>query len=199
MTTAASQLSVITYPHPTLGYRSKPIQRVDAALKSIVDQMFRLMYEHKGVGLAANQVGLPIRLFVMNPTGNPDEGNPVALINPVISRAKGNAESEEGCLSLPGINIPVHRSKSIHVSAYDIQGNEIERDLEGFEARIIQHETDHLDGVLIIDRISELARKSLDAQLEVFRLDFASRQRLGSVPSEQEISDQRRIWELRYC
>ncbi len=99
------------------------------------------MYEHRGVGLAANQVNLPFRLFVANEMGNPDEGEELVFINPVISRGKGIDESEEGCLSIPGVNRQVKRNKSIHVNAYSLDGKEINQTVEGFLAKIIQHET----------------------------------------------------------
>src|SRR5690606_11926321 len=111
-------LDVVHYPHPVLRYESKPIQRVDKQLHAWVAEMFDLMYEHEGVGLAANQVNLPYRLFVMNPTGDsqkPEEE--MVVINPVLSRGKGQQVREEGCLSLPGIHAEVTRNKQIHVEA----------------------------------------------------------------------------------
>jgi peptide deformylase len=199
MSSTTSELSVIMFPHPTLRYPSKAIQRVDSQLKSVVDDMFRLMYEHKGVGLAANQVDLPIRLFVANPTGRPDEGEPMVFINPVISRGKGIEEAEEGCLSLPGINANIKRNKSIHVNAYDIKGNEINQMFDGFVARIIQHETDHLDGVLIIDRLGDTVIRSYEQELETLQSDYESRQRTGSLPNDEQILARRMEWEKRYC
>ena len=199
MSSITSDFSVITFPHPTLRYPSKPIQRVDKQLKLIVDEMFRLMYEHKGVGLAANQVDLPIRLFVANPTGRSDEGEPLVFINPVISRGKGIEEFEEGCLSLPGINANIKRNKSIHVNAYDINGNEINQLFDGFVARIIQHETDHLDGVLIIDRLGDAVLRSFEKELDTLQSDYSSRQRTGSLPSDEDMLARRLDWEKRYC
>src|SRR5688572_5663023 len=94
-----AQLTVITYPHPTLRYVAKPIRRVTPDLRKIAARMFELMYEFRGVGLAATQVDLPIRMFVMNSTGRKEEGPEHVLINPVISRPRSNEEAEEGCLS----------------------------------------------------------------------------------------------------
>ena len=104
---SALSLQVIQYPHPTLRHRSKPLKRVDADLRKIVDEMIELMYEHEGVGLAANQVDLPYRLFVANEKGDPDlpEFEQV-FINPVLSAGHGQEEDEEGCLSIPGIRPP---------------------------------------------------------------------------------------------
>src|SRR5688500_7945225 len=106
-----TSLKVITYPHPGLRRPAKAIKRVDAALREIVREMFELMYEHKGIGLAANQVDLPLRLFVLNLEGKKGEGEEMVFINPVISRHKGSAEAEEGCLSLPGVYGNVIRPK----------------------------------------------------------------------------------------
>src|SRR5205085_1806900 len=104
-------LKIITYPHPTLRYVAKPIRRVDADLRKIVQEMFSLMYESKGIGLAAPQVALPLRLFLINLAGKQGEGEELVFINPVISHPKGSDEAEEGCLSLPGLYGPVIRPK----------------------------------------------------------------------------------------
>jgi peptide deformylase len=176
-----------------------PIARVDGELAAVINRMFELMYQHKGVGLAANQVNLPLRVFVANPSGHKDEGEEYVFINPIISRQKGSEEAEEGCLSLPGIAAPIKRSKSLHVSAYDIQGREIEMDCEGFLARIIQHETDHLDGVLLIDRVSESEQRSLDNDVNTLVVDFESQQRTGSIPSSEELQEELKDWLTRYA
>ena len=103
-------LEVIHYPHPTLRHRSKPIKKVDAELRAIVAEMLELMYKHEGVGLAANQVDLPYRLFVANVEGDPKikEAEQV-FINPVLSKGRGQVEDEEGCLSIPDVRAPVVR------------------------------------------------------------------------------------------
>ena len=143
------QLSIIQYPHPTLRYRSQPIRRVDQQLREIAAEMLDLMYEAKGVGLAANQVDLPIRLFVANPSGERGDGEELVLINPELQMPKGNESEQEGCLSLPGLYGQVKRPKSIRLSAYDLKGNSIERTADGFLARVLQHENDHIDGVIV--------------------------------------------------
>jgi peptide deformylase len=192
-------LQVITYPHPTLRYRSKNLMRVDADLKRIVAEMFDKMYEHHGVGLAANQVDLPLRLFIANPGGAPGEGEEMVFINPVLSRGRGIEESEEGCLSLPGLHGNVRRNKSIHVSAYTLEGTEINQVFDGFVARILQHETDHLDGVLFIDRLGPGVIKSLENDLSAFEIDFRSKQKTGSLASDGELVQALGSWEQRYC
>lgn len=176
-------LEIVHYPHPVLRHVSKPIQRVDKQLHAWVAEMFDLMYEHEGVGLAANQVNLPYRLFVMNPTGDsqkPEEE--MVLINPVLSKGKGQQVREEGCLSLPGIHAEVTRNKQIHVEAYDLAGNLISLDLEDFPARVVQHETDHLDGRLFIDRLPPSVLATLRDQVEDFEIAYESRIATGEAP-----------------
>ncbi|KAA5539850.1 peptide deformylase [Roseiconus nitratireducens] len=192
-------LEVIYYPHPTLRFVSKPVRRVDADLRRIADEMLDLMYESKGVGLAANQVDLPIRMFVVNPTGEKGSGEEFVIINPEIQRPKGSETAEEGCLSLPGLQGDVIRPKSVRVSAFDIQGNPFEATLEGFLARIFMHENDHLDGTLFFDRMSKEAASELQPGLEELEIDFRSRQKTGSVPSDEELIRRLSDWTDRYC
>ncbi|MFN6161443.1 MAG: peptide deformylase [Planctomycetota bacterium] len=192
-------LQLITYPHPTLRYPAKPIARVDADLKRLVGEMFDIMYEHRGVGLAANQVNLPVRLFVANPSGEKETGPELVFINPVIQRATGSAEAEEGCLSLPGINAMVKRNKSLRIHAYGIDGVEIRADVDGFLARIIQHEIDHLDGVLFIDRVLEENRKQLADELVGFESSFDTKRKSGLIGSDEQLAEERKRWEAKYC
>jgi peptide deformylase len=190
-------LQIIQYPHPTLRHRSKPLRRVDAELRRIVAEMFELMYEHEGVGLAANQVDLPYRLFVANPEGDPElreaEG---VFINPVLSGGRGLEEDEEGCLSIPGIRAPVTRNATIKIQAYDLEGNEITGEVEGLMARIAQHETDHLDGTLFIDRLGPAHAAAIRDQLEEFELAFKSRVETRELPDAEAIASRIRELEL---
>ena len=152
-------LKIIEYPHPTLRHASKPLRRVDAELVEVVREMFALMYEKKGVGLAANQVDLPYRLFIANLECDPSRPDlEYVFINPVLSHRKGSTESEEGCLSLPNLYGQVKRPEKVVVQAYNLSGKEIKGELDGLFARVVQHEIDHLDGVLFIDHISRLKR-----------------------------------------
>ncbi|HEX7449046.1 MAG TPA: peptide deformylase [Pirellulales bacterium] len=190
-------LQIVNYPHPTLARRSKPLKRVDAELHQFVREMFELMYskEHRGVGLAANQVDLPYRLFVVNLTSDPGaRDQEFVFINPVISLPKGSAEEEEGCLSLPGLFAPVRRPEKIRVNAYNLAGEEVVYDLDGLFSRVVQHETDHLDGILFIDRLAPTALLSARDALDEFQREFASRRQLGEIPSDEEI--ERRLAEL---
>jgi peptide deformylase len=190
-------LQIIHYPHPALRHPSKPLKRVDAELRNIVAEMFELMYEHEGVGLAANQVDLPYRLFIANPEGAPDANEAERVfINPVLSLPRGQEEDEEGCLSIPSVYAPVTRSETIKVQAYDLAGNEFTEEVSGLMARIVQHETDHLDGKLFIDRLSPTQLAAIRDKLEEFELVFRSRTETGEMPSAEQIAARLRELEL---
>lgn len=183
-------MRIINYPHPTLRRESKLLKRVDAELKKMVREMFDLMYsdDHKGIGLAANQVDLPYRLFVVNLTADPalcDQEH--VFINPKLSQPKGMAEAEEGCLSLPGLYAPVRRPEKIRINAYNLQGQEVTYDLDDLFARVVQHETDHLDGVLFIDRLSETVKREVQGALDEFEELFAGQRRRGEIPGDEQI------------
>jgi peptide deformylase len=182
-------LAIIHYPHPTLRHRSKPIKKVDAELRTIVAEMFELMYQHEGVGLAANQVNLPYRLFVTNVEGDSKiKEAECVFINPVLSKGRGQVEDEEGCLSIPDLRAPVVRKESIHVQAYDLTGNEVEADVTGFTARVLQHEADHLEGTLFIDRLGPAQAAAMKDKLYEFELNFQSRRETGEMPNDEAIA-----------
>ena len=192
------QLSIISYPHPTLRIRSKPIRRVNKELRNIAAQMLDLMYEAEGVGLAANQVNLPIRIFVANPAGERGDGEELVLLNPELQMPKGNVTGQEGCLSLPGIYGQVKRPKSIRLSAFDIQGNPVDRVVDGFLARVIQHENDHLDGVMFFDRMTEEAKREIDDQLHELETVFASKQNTGGIANNEQLIAELDPWYEKY-
>jgi peptide deformylase len=181
-------MKVIRYPHPTLRHLSKPLKRIDAELHQIVRRMFELMYEHRGVGLAANQVDLPYRLFIVNLAGKPGEGEERVFINPVLTRPRGLAEAEEGCLSLPELYAQVKRAEKITLDAFDLQGQAVKLELDGLFARVAQHETDHIDGKLFIDRLSTTGELQVRDALRRFEEDFAARREHGEIPSDAEIA-----------
>ncbi len=189
-------LKIVHYPHPTLRYKSKPVQRVDANLRSIAREMFDLMYEAKGVGLACNQVDLPFRMFVMNLESEPNSGEEQIIVNPVLSRPSGNEEKEEGCLSLPGIYAPVVRPGKIRLHAYTLTGEEIDQVLSGLMARVVQHETDHLDGVLFIDRLTPTAKIEIEEAVDQFTVEYESR---SERPTDDQIAQRLRQLEQDYC
>ena len=149
-------LRLILYPDPRLKKMSEPVTRFDESLRDLVVNMFRLMREHKGVGLAAPQVGVNLRLFVMNPSG--EAGDDRVYINPVLSDGERSDEAEEGCLSLPDIHVKVVRSKTVRMQAQDLLGNPIDESASGFVPRVWQHEFDHLNGILLTDRMGPVAR-----------------------------------------
>ena len=192
-------MHIVHYPHPTLRHKSKPIKRVDADLRGIVQKMFELMYEAKGVGLAANQVDLPIRLFIVNLEAKSGEGEELVFINPVISLPKGVEEAEEGCLSLPGLYGDVTRPKQIKVQAYNLAGQQYEAVLDGLFARVVQHELDHLNGVLFTDRMNETGRLGARAALDEFEEMFAGSRERGEILSDAEIAARLAEVEERYC
>ena len=193
-------LEIIRYPHPTLRHRSKSLKRVDKELKNIVQEMFELMYDARGIGLAANQVDLPLRLFVINESGDPDQTDlERVFINPVIDSPKGTSEAEEGCLSLPGVHAQVARPAQIHVSAFDLVGNAIDFVADGLLGRAIQHEFDHIEGVMFIDRISESSAKQLVGEIEAFALEFASLRESGKIADDESIAKRLAEIEAKYC
>ncbi len=183
------KLELLHYPHPTLRHVSKDLKRVDSELRDMVAQMFELMYEHEGVGLAANQVDLPYRVFVANPSG--DRDNPEAeqvFINPVLRAGKGQTEAEEGCLSIPGVLGPVVRQEKITVEAYDLAGEAFCGEMEGLFARVVQHEVDHLDGKLFIDRLAPGQAAELREALEEFEIDYHSKRECGELPTDEAVA-----------
>lgn len=192
-------LKIVHYPHPTLRRKSKPIRRVDADLHRVIREMFELMYASNGIGLAANQVDLPLRLFVVNLAAKPDEGEELVFLNPVISQPKGNEEAEEGCLSLPELYGPVRRPKQVTVQAYNLKGEEIRATLNGMLSRVVQHENDHLDGVLFPDRMTATALADAQPALDEFELIFGNRRERGEIPSDETIALHLKLWEDRYC
>ena len=182
-------MRIVKYPHPTLRRTSRPLLRVDADLQRIVREMFDLMYEHKGIGLAANQVDLPYRFFVMNLESDPQiKETEHVFINPVIEKRTGMAEADEGCLSFPELYAPVRRPDKVTVSAYNLAGQEVAYELTGLAARAVQHETDHLDGVLFIDRLSPSGQLAVKEALEELELEFRGDRQRGLIPDDQQIA-----------
>jgi peptide deformylase len=188
-TVSPLSLEIIQYPHPTLRHPSRPLKKVDAELRKIIAEMFELMYEHEGVGLAANQVDLPYRVFVTNVEGDPAmKDAEFAFINPVLRKGRGRDEDEEGCLSIPEVRAPVVRHAAVEIEAYDLSGNPIRLEAEGLMARILQHETDHLDGTLFIDRLGPAQLAGLKDKLAEFELAFQSKRETGELPSDEAIA-----------
>ncbi len=151
------EMRVLTHPDPALKQKAADVDpKTDGGLRALVRAMAEAMYEHQGVGLAAPQIGIQKRVIVFDVD---DELH--ALCNPeIIERSEETELDEEGCLSVPGISVPIERSQRIVCVGLTLEGEEVTVDAEGFVARVIQHETDHLDGVLILDRVQGEARKA---------------------------------------
>lgn len=161
----ALHFDLTLYPEPILRKRADPVTAFGADLEHTVAAMFERMFESKGVGLAAPQVGLKLRLLVANPTG--DRQDDLVLVNPTITARSGpDTTYDEGCLSFPGIYAEIKRPDRCTVRACDVQGREFEREFSGFLARIVQHEYDHLEGVLLVDRMSPADKLKNRAALE---------------------------------
>lgn len=189
-------MQIVHYPHPALRRKSVPVTEINDDLRAIVRRMFELMYEHRGIGLAANQVGLPLRLFVINLTGDPEQREEEhVFINPEILRRKGNSHGEEGCLSLPKLYGQVRRAEQIVVEAFDLDGQGFEVSVDDLGSRAIQHESDHLDGILFTDRMTDSARKEFDSALADFDRHFRRQQEIGTLPSDEELIAQLQKWE----
>ncbi|WP_397571787.1 peptide deformylase [Schlesneria sp. T3-172] len=179
-------MNILPYPHPALRWKSKQIQEINDDLRRVVAEMFTLMYAAKGIGLAANQVGLPYRLFVLNLSGDAeDKEEELVFINPEILKRKGSTEGEEGCLSFPGMYGQVKRAAKIEVEAFDLNGQCFGYSLDDLAARAVQHETDHLDGVLFIDRMTETAARDLQPVVADFETQFRRWQSDGRYPSDE--------------
>lgn len=153
-------LDILTYPNPILKKRSSEVETIDGSVLGLIENMAETMYEAPGVGLAAPQVGYSLRVIVVDVEHN-DEGNKnlIEIINPVITERRGSLKSEEACLSIPGFTAEIVRKAEIVVEGINKDGKEITVEAKDLLSRVIQHEIDHLDGVLFIDRLSRLQRE----------------------------------------
>ncbi len=154
-----SLLKIVNYPAPVLLAVGKPVEKFDEKLKTFVNDMFETMYEAKGVGLAAPQVAVSSRIFVMDCSGGEVEAQKIAAINPEIIYTEGEQMGDEGCLSFPGIYVPIKRNLRAILRAQNVEGNWFELDGTELTARCILHETDHCDGVVFLDRMTILKRE----------------------------------------
>ena len=152
-------LEIRQYPDTVLKARSKPVGDITTELQTLIDDMIETMYAAPGVGLAAPQVGVSLRLAVIDTSVGEDEGALMVLINPEVLYAEGEIEDEEGCLSIPGYNANVRRFAEVKVRALDRDGQPFEVFGDDLLSRALQHEIDHLDGILFIDHISPLKRQ----------------------------------------
>jgi peptide deformylase len=151
------------YPDPVLRMRAREVEEFDGDLRRLAERMTQLMGDANGVGLAATQVGVIRRVFVFQPDA---ESDPVTVVNPLLAESSDEVVvDDEGCLSLVGVQMPVERPVSVRLEGRDLDGGELGFELSDHPARVVQHEIDHLDGVLILDRTTEEARKAALAVL----------------------------------
>jgi peptide deformylase len=162
-----STLPIRTYGDPVLGTPTTNVENIDAKIAALAASMIETMHEAPGVGLAANQVGVQKRMFVY------DKGEgPHVVVNPVIVETSGEWTYEEGCLSVPGLSWDIIRPNAVHLTGYDLDGNELDIQTDEYEGRIFQHECDHLDGVLLIERLTDEQKKEAKKFLRKRRLSF---------------------------
>lgn len=152
-------LEILRYPHPLLKKRCKKIETVDEEIRELIHQMTETMYDANGIGLAANQVGVPLRVIVVDVSPIDPQQEPLALINPEIISEEGEIDHEEGCLSVPDCFEKVKRKEKISVRGLSPEGKDVSVSGEGILGFAIQHEIDHLNGILILDRVSGLKRE----------------------------------------
>ena len=156
-------LKVRKYGDPILRRRAGPVREITPEIRRIVTDMIETMYDEVGIGLAAPQVGISLRLMVVGDEKTPEAN---ALVNPVIAEQGGEVTSEEGCLSLPGIFAPVTRAEWVKLEAQDLEGKPVSIRASGLAARVYQHEMDHLDGVLFIDRLDPVTRDRIKRRIK---------------------------------
>jgi peptide deformylase len=181
-------MKIVVYPHPSLRHKARPVTSIDAKIHLHVREMLELMYEARGLGLAATQVELPYRLLVMNLTSDPKQSeHEGAYLNPVILEKKGAVEDEEGCLSLPGLYRKVRRAKTVKVQAYNLKGEGVEITASDLAARVWQHEIDHLDGILFIDRLGPVGKIDTRGTLQEFERKYRKAQERGEIPADNVI------------
>jgi peptide deformylase len=152
-------LEIRKYPDEVLKKKSEPVIDINGELQKLIDSMVETMYKSNGIGLAAPQVGISKRLIVIDTSIREENQSLIVLINPEIVSSNGEILSEEGCLSLPGFITRLKRKEKVFVKGLDRKGNSVEIEAEGLLARALQHEIDHLEGILLIDRISPLKRE----------------------------------------
>ncbi len=165
-----SVLPIRVYGDPVLNQATTDIETIDGRVAALADSMIATMYDAPGVGLAANQIGVQKRLFVY------DKGDgPVVVVNARIVESDGEWTYEEGCLSVPGLSWEITRPNAVHLVGYDLDGKEISVEADELEGRIFQHEIDHLDGVLLVERLDEDQRRAARKLLRRRRVDVGSR------------------------
>jgi len=161
-----SLLKLVTWPNPILEAPADPVTKFNGDLKKLVNDMFETMYSAPGVGLAAVQVGVPKRLFVMDCSGGKDPAQRIVMINPEVVAQEGKQDGDEGCLSFPDIFVPVKRGMRATVRALDIEGKPFTVEGMALYGRALQHETDHLGGRLLIDMVGPVKREIIKRKMK---------------------------------
>jgi peptide deformylase len=159
-------LEIFKYGESVLKQKAKEVENIDEKMVRLVEKIRQTMYGANGIGMAAPQIGESIQLALVDITMGEDQDEFMVLINPKIIESEGNEADEEGCLSIPGISTQVSRATRIKIRAYDLNGKEIQQEYEGQKARVIQHEIDHLRGILIVDRVSSLKKRLLKKEIK---------------------------------
>lgn len=159
-------LHICKYGDEVLQIKAKEITDIDEKIVKLAEAMRKAMYTANGIGLAAPQIGRSIRLAVIDVSFGEDPDELMVLINPRIIESDGIEPGNEGCLSVPGITLPIERKANLRLQAVDLQGDEFIREVEGLKARVVQHELDHLNGTLIIDRVSSLKRQFVKKEIK---------------------------------
>lgn len=167
-------MKIVTYPDPVLLQEAEPLETVDDEVRERVSEMFRLMYEARGIGLAGNQVDWPVQVFVINLAADPEGGQEAVFINPKIVSKKGRVVAEEGCLSIPGLVGPVPRATSIRMEATNLDGERFEVEATELFARVLQHEFDHLQGILFVSKVVPSQQKPILKRLKEMREGVAA-------------------------
>ncbi|MFQ6614048.1 MAG: peptide deformylase [Fidelibacterota bacterium] len=158
---------IVHYGDPILRKRCKPVRDFQS-LEPLLEDMFDSMYEAEGIGLAANQIGLDRHCFIIDVTHTEEAEEPIVFVNSKLIESRGDSEYEEGCLSLPGIQLNINRPEFVTVEYQDESGNKHTGEFGGLLARAIQHEMDHLNGVMIVDHVSEIVRLKYQKELKSF-------------------------------
>jgi peptide deformylase len=176
-------MKIVNYPHPALRAKCKPVTSIDAGVRAAAGRMLELMYEAEGLGLAAPQVALDYQLLVINFEADPERKDlEVVALNPTITESKGAVKDREGCLSFPGLYQDIRRARTVTVQFYNLDGQLVEMTCGDLAARVWQHEIDHLNGVLFIDKMGPLARLTSRKDLEAFAAEYAEAQKKGQYP-----------------
>jgi peptide deformylase len=190
-------MKIVKFPHPALRYKSVPLTAIDQKIHLAVGGMLDLMFEAKGLGLAANQVGLPYQILILNEdifkgieSDKASRENAGVYLNPVIMDRTGSIEGEEGCLSFPDLYQKVRRAKAVKVVAYNLKGEAVEIAATDLAARAWQHEVDHLHGVLYIDKMGPIAKLSSRSDLRKFERDYKRAQEKAEIPPDDKIKEE---------